>query len=100
MKNAIIAFGLLALCSVAGLGQTQSDYKKFEVYGGYSNNQVDTRLDTGNSVGAFFKDRRSFNGFEASGVYNFSRYFGVKGDISGTYNKSTFELAFENSGAD
>src|SRR5262245_10923261 len=88
MKNAIIAFGFLAICSAVVFAQTQSDYKKFEVYGGYSNNLVDTGVYTATPFRSFFSDRRSFNGFEASGVYNFSRYFGVKGDISGTYNNS------------
>jgi len=86
MKRLIFAVCLIALSGILTLAQTKSDYNKFEVYGGFSNGQVDSGFDSGNSLRSFFDDRRSFNGFEASGVYNFSRYFGVKGDVSGTYN--------------
>jgi hypothetical protein len=78
------------------MSQTKTDYNKWEVYGGYSNGQVDKGFDTGNSFGAFFRDRRPFNGFEASGVYNFNRYFGVKGDVTGAYNKTSFAFTIPN----
>ena len=92
MKKAILFFSLLALGSFSILAQTQavSDYKKAEFYIGYSNGQVDTGIDSGSSVSSFFDDRESFNGFNASGVYNISRYFGLKGDVSGTYKGNTF----------
>ena len=51
---------------------------------------MDTGIDSGSSVSSFFDDRESFNGFNASGVYNISRYFGIKGDVSGTYKGNTF----------
>lgn len=86
MKRTIFAICIFALSSLFTFAQSKSDYNKFEVYGGYSNGQVDKGFDSGNSLQAFFADRRSYNGFEASGVYNFSRYFGIKADVSGTYN--------------
>lgn len=87
MKKIFMAFSLMIAASVMAFAQ--SDYKKTEVFVGYSNNQVDTGADTGNSVQSFFRDRENFNGFNASGVYNVSRYVGIKGDVSGTYKRQT-----------
>ena len=89
---------LVAVSSLFTFAQSKSDYNKWEGYGGYSNGQVDTGIDSGNSFRSFFNDRRSFNGFEASGVYNFSRYFGVKADLSGTYNSTNFSFGVPNGG--
>ena len=96
MKKLIFAIFIVAASCMFAFAQSKSDYNKWEVYGGYSNGQVDKGFDTGNSIGAFFRDRRPFNGFEASGVYNFSRYLGVKGDVSGTYNKTSFAFTIPN----
>ncbi len=84
-------------------------YNKIEFYGGYSYANVDpnvdalilggTRVDPCSSTGAFilgsnfqgfFCDRRSFNGFDASITYNFTRYFGITGNVTGHYNSDTF----------
>jgi Opacity protein and related surface antigens len=87
---------ILAACLVAGVGISafaqSSTYDKSEFYVGYANGQIDKGIDTGNSFRDFLNDRTTFHGFEASGVYNFHRYFGVKGDVSGVYNtqKSAF----------
>jgi len=89
MKKMILAFGLLVSTAIFTSAQS-SDYKKAEGYVGYSNGQVDTGIDTGNSVNAFFRDRENFNGVNVSGVYNFGRYLGAKGDFSAVYNKTTF----------
>lgn len=81
---------MAALMSVAAFAQT-SDYKKAEVFVGYSNQQVDSGI----SVDEDFDlddDRGTFHGFNVSGVYNFSRYLGVKGDISGAYNNTRFDF--------
>ena len=95
MKNMMLAFGLLVFTAMFAAAQTaSSDYKKAEGYVGYSNGQVDTGIDTGNSVNAFFRDRANFNGVNVSGVYNFGRYFGAKGDFSATYNNTTFNQNF------
>ncbi|HEX2639290.1 MAG TPA: outer membrane beta-barrel protein [Pyrinomonadaceae bacterium] len=94
MKNVMLAFGLLVFSAVFAAAQTTTtlsdDYKKAEFYVGYSNGQVDTGVDSGNSVNSFFRDRKNFHGVNVSGVYNLSRYFGVKGDVSGVYNNTTF----------
>ena len=95
MKKAFSVFCIAAASAASILAQTStSDYKKTEFYVGYSNGQVDTGVDSGSSVSSFFNDRESFNGFNASGVYNISRYFGLKGDVSGTYKGNTFSDTF------
>lgn len=93
MKKAILAITLAAATSLSAFAQTTpvDDNKKAELFIGYSNGQVDTGLDSGSSVNDFFEDRATFHGFNVSGVYNLNRYFGVKGDISGTYNNKRFD---------
>lgn len=93
MKKYILAACLAAISSVSAFAQTD-DYKKGEVFVGYSNNQVDTGIDRedGNEFQDFFNERESFHGFNASGVYNVSRYFGVKADVSGTYKNEDFNF--------
>lgn len=78
------------MCAAVASAQSSDDFKKVEVFAGYSNGQVDTGLDSGSSAVDFFRDRENFNGFNVSGVYNLTRYFGVKGDVSGTYNSKRF----------
>jgi hypothetical protein len=92
MKKIILS-GLLSLIC-ASLGLAQSDYKKAEVFVGYSNNQVDTGIETNdtNDFDEFFQERETFHGFNAAGVYNFSRFVGVKGDVSGTYKKQNLSI--------
>ena len=92
MYKFISALGLIALSSIFIFGQ--SDIKKGEFYVGYSNGQIDTGVDSGSSINAFFRDRSSFNGFELSGVYNFSRWFGLKGDFSGHFKSQRFNESF------
>ena len=82
---------MATLMSLAVFAQT-SDYKKAEVFVGYSNNQVDSGLSVDENFDGINDDRSSFHGFNVSGVYNFSRYLGVKGDISGTYNNKRFDF--------
>lgn len=95
MKKAVIIFGLLMLSASVIFAQTStSDIKKGEVYVGYSNGQIDTGIDSGSSINDFFRDRESFNGFEASGVYNLGRYWGIKGDFSAHFNSNRFSEVF------
>ena len=94
MKKLIFILTLVIGSSVFASAQTSSDYKKGEFYVGYSNGQIDTGIDTGNSVNAFLRDRANFNGFEVAGVYNVSRYVGLKADVSGVYNSTRFQQTF------
>ena len=92
MKNFISALCLLIFTSVFVFAQTD-DYKKGEVFVGYSNGQIDTGINSNQIPGVTnIDERETFNGFEASGVYNFNRYVGVKADFSGTYNNSNFDF--------
>jgi hypothetical protein len=91
MNKLLIAF-LLTVISSAFVSAQNSDYRKGEFYVGYSNGQVDTGIDTGNSVNSFLRDRANFNGFEVSGVYNVHRYVGLKADVSATYNKTRYSF--------
>ena len=88
----------LALSATFGLAQTTTttpttsdDYHKFEVFGGYSNNQVDSGIsDDNEDIEDFFDDREGFNGFNVSAVGNFNRYIGAKVDVSGHYKNLSF----------
>jgi hypothetical protein len=93
MKRLFIALGLTLLSTLLAFGQS-SDIKKGEVYVGYSNGQIDTGVDSGSSINDFFRDRENFNGFEASGVYNLGRWFGIKGDFSAHFNSTRFNETF------
>lgn len=92
MKKILFAIIISAITGVFAFGQNSTDYKKSEFYVGYSNGQVDTGVDSGSSVNSFFRDRANFHGFEVAGVANLSRYFGLKGDVSGTYNSTRFSF--------
>ena len=80
------------MASVGAMAQTSSDYNKTELFLGYSNGQVDTGFEGFTSQDTGVGNRTTFHGFNASGVYNFSRYVGVKGDVSGTYNNTRFSF--------
>ncbi|HEY6229696.1 MAG TPA: outer membrane beta-barrel protein [Pyrinomonadaceae bacterium] len=104
---------MIAFCASAGLAQSPNDYKRWEVSGGYSRAFTQTSfgsevvpLPTGpltinpcSSAGAsffgtefqrFFCDRRGFNGFDVSVAGNFSRYLGLKGNLSGHFKSDRF----------
>ncbi len=96
MKKLILSGLMTLVCASFGLAQTNttSDYKKSEFFVGYSNNQVDTGLnsESGNQFQNFFNDRESFHGVNVTGTYNVSRYVGITGDVSGTYNNKRFDI--------
>lgn len=90
MRKLFFAFLLSAACGIAASAQSSDDYRKTEFFAGYSNGQVDTGLDTGDSLNSFLRDRANFHGFEVSGVYNVHRYLGLKADVSATYKNVRF----------
>jgi hypothetical protein len=92
MKNIILALCLTLISSVFAFAQTTGDYKKAEFFVGYSNGQLDTGADSGNSAQSFFDDRLSFHGFNASATFNVHRYVGITGDVSGTYRNDSFNV--------
>lgn len=80
MGRFIFSIMLVLACASAGFAQSD-DYKKVEVYGGYSHNRVDD--------GGAFNERSGFNGFNASVTGNITRYVGLKADLSGHFKKRT-----------
>ena len=91
MKQLMLAICIGALSALTAAAQID-DYKKGEFFIGYSNNQVDTGVSPDEDFSDFVDERETFHGFNVSGVYNFHRYFGIKGDISGGYNSKTFDF--------
>ena len=82
---------LTMMVACASIAAAQSDYKKFEFFGGYSHNRVDTGIgDDDPSLGDIIDEREGFNGFEASATGNLSRYFGLKADFSAHFKKQSF----------
>ena len=93
--------GALVLVFGAAVFAQTDDYHKGEGFVGYSNNQVETGIaddirsfnsTTNTFRDDFFDNRQSFNGVTASGVYNFNRYVGARGDFSANYKKYRFNL--------
>jgi len=78
----------------------QSDYRKFELFAGYSHNRVDVGpvedFDPEDDLefSDIFDEREGFNGFNASIVGNFSRYLGAKFDYS--YHQKSFGFGGDN----
>jgi Outer membrane protein beta-barrel domain len=85
------------LCASAAMAQ---DYRRFELFAGYSHNRVDVGpvedFDPTDDLelNDIFDEREGFHGFNASVVGNFSRYFGAKFDYS--YHQKSFGFAGDN----
>jgi len=84
IKQCSLAFVAAVLLLLLGLGEataraqtTDDNYPHAEFYAGYSH----LRITSGGSTG--------FNGFNISVTGNFTKYLGLKGDLSGNY-KSDF----------
>lgn len=92
MKKMISAFCLTIMASVFAFAQTTDEYKKTEIFVGYSNGQVDTGAGDADNIREFFDNRRTFHGFNVDGAVNVSRYIGIKGDVSGTYRNDSFSI--------
>lgn len=87
-KTITIATIIIACASIAA---AQSDYKKFEVFCGYSHNRIDTGIgDDDPDLDDVFDEREGFHGFEVSATGNLTRYFGIKGDFSGHFKSRRF----------
>lgn len=91
-KLIILATLILATASMA-FAQGTDDYNKVEVSGGFSHARVDTGIedpDLEDDVADFLQDRRGFNGFDVSVAGNLTRYFGLKGNLSGHFKSDSF----------
>ncbi len=86
MKKFILALTLTLVSSICALAQSDDDeYKKTEFFIGYSYGQADAHFSPNPNI---YRDRTPLHGFNASAVFNLSRYFGIKGDVSGAFSKS------------
>ncbi len=88
--NTVYLFLIAALIAVLNVSfgysqNTAGDYDKIEGSVGFSHQRV------GDTSG--FDDSAAFNGFDASVTKNFTRYFGIKGAVSGAYRSDDFALA-------
>lgn len=85
---------VLVIIASASIAVAQNDYKKWEIFGGYSHNRVDTGIgDNDPDLGDIIDEREGFHGFNASVTRNISRYFGLKFDVSGHYKSRTVPIA-------
>ena len=92
MNKLLLALFLSLSTTLLVAAQSSSDdYKKGELFVGYSNGQIDTGLgDIDDEFDLDLGDRETFHGFNVSGVYNVSKYFGLKADVSGVYSNRGF----------
>jgi len=85
MKKFILALTLTLVSSICALAQSSDDYKKAEFFVGYSYGQADAHFNPNPNI---YRDRTPLQGFNGSVVFNVSRYFGIKGDVSGAFQKA------------
>src|SRR5687768_4469547 len=98
-KTSLIVTIILACASIAA-AQT-SDYKKFEIFGGFSHNRIDTGIsDDDPDLGDLIDEREGFNGFNTSITGNVTRYVGVKFDFSGHFKSREIPFANITNGID
>lgn len=91
MTKQILIGLMIIFCS--SIAAAQDDYKKFELFAGYSHNRVDTGIgDDDPSLRDIIGEREGFHGFNTSITGNVSRYVGLKFDVSGHYKNQTFPL--------
>jgi hypothetical protein len=109
MQKLLLSIFFMSLCASPGFAQGSDDYNKVEFYSGYSHARVQSNVETividgspldpctsdgaaalGSNFQTFFCKRRGFNGFDTSITYNFTRYFGIKGNLTGHYKSDTF----------
>ena len=82
----VMTFALLLVSALATFAQTSDNHKRMEFFAGYSVATVDGDINSPVSFTPIDKKSPRFSGFNGSAVYNVSRYFGIKADVSGTYN--------------
>lgn len=87
MRKLICSAIIIACSAQAARAQSSDDYKRFEFFGGFSHNRVDTG-GAGDGLGLTNgAERTGFNGFNASVTGNVARRFGLKFDVSGHFKR-------------
>jgi hypothetical protein len=98
-KTVLIATIIIACASIAAA--QSDDYKRFEFFGGYSHNRIDTGIsDDDPALRDIIDEREGFNGFNTSITGNVSRYFGLKFDLSGHYKSRSIPFGTIQNGID
>jgi Outer membrane protein beta-barrel domain len=91
MRRAL--FLAIAVLTSSSLAAAQSEYKRWEVFAGYSHNRVDTGIsDEDPDVDDIIDEREGFHGFNTSITRNVSRYIGLKFDFSGHFKEKDFDF--------
>jgi opacity protein-like surface antigen len=89
-----LMFLAILIVATASMAFAQNgDYNRVELSGGFSHARVDTGVedpDLEDDVADFLQDRRGFNGFDVSIAGNLTRYFGLKGNLSGHFKSDSF----------
>ena len=85
-----LAFSILAAMPVSMQTTTDDDYKKTEFHVGFSSTISGSGKNVylGENAVAVYENRPTYNGVNASGVYNMSRFFGIKADVSAGFARS------------
>jgi opacity protein-like surface antigen len=91
MKKHFPVFILLIFCASVAFAQTD-EISKGEFFAGYSINRVDFDGSGDSDIDDALGEGRNFQGFNVSGVYNFSKYVGLKADVSGHYKNFTADI--------
>lgn len=92
LNKFILSAAIFVFSASGGLAQTSDDKHGFEVFGGYSNNQVDVGSTNNSNFRNTFASREHLGGVEASGVKNINRFIGIKGDFSAHVREVQFTV--------
>lgn len=84
MKTIFASFILLIFCASVAFAQSD-EISKGEFFAGYSVLRADVGETGDADIDNALSEGRNFQGFNVSGVYNFSKYVGLKADVSGHY---------------
>jgi hypothetical protein len=82
MKKLFLSTLIVAAFATLTFAQSGDEYKKGEFYVGVSGNYTEGNI---SSTDPFY-------GINVSGVYNVSKYVGIKGDVSTAYRRRTFPI--------
>jgi opacity protein-like surface antigen len=93
--------GMLMIACASIAAAQSADYKKFEVFAGYSHNRVDTGIGADDDdIDDFLDEREGFHGFNVSATGNVTRYIGFKFDASGHFKSRSVPFGTIASAAD
>lgn len=98
-KTILIGTLILACASVATA--QSDDYKKWDIFGGFSHNRIDTGVgEEDPDIRDIINTHVGFNGFNASITRNVTRYVGFKFDVSGHYRSRSISIFGVQNGLD